>query len=410
MRIAFDITTIRVAEGGISRYNLNLLRALVGLDRDNEYLLLDYLPVRSSHAPPPELAGPGGANVRVVRCHGIRHRRLARWKAMQRPGLQALASFVDHTLLRPWAALAQASMRKELGRALEGVDVFHASGVLPFRNPSGLTVATVYDMATLLLPDLHSPGERELQQRKHRFVRDQADLIIAISHAAKRDIVEHLGISPSRVGVVYGGVGPEFRPIDDRQLVAESILSYGLAPGNYLLTVGTLEPRKNLVRLIGAYDDLRRTAPRPLPKLVLAGAAGWRSEEVAECADSLGIAEDVLILGRVPQAVLPALYNGAAAFVYPSLYEGFGLPPLEAMACGVPVVASDTSAIPEVVGDAGVLVDPTDTRAIAEALAAILADSERSARLRALGLERARRFTWERAARQLLAIYGSAGA
>ena len=409
MRIGFDITALRVAEGGIQRYDLNLLRALMALDRENEYLLLDYLPVRTARATPPQLAALQGPNARVVRCRGVPIRRLARWNAMRRTGLRTLAGFLDRTLLRPWGVVAQASMRRVLGRALDGLDVFHSSSVLQWRLPGACNLVTIYDLATLILPDLHSAPERELQTRKHRFAREQADQVIAISQQVKHDTVERLGIVASHVSVVYGGVGPEFRHIQDRAVVASALAPLGLAPDGYLLFVGTLDPRKNLFRLIEAYAEMRRSAPGPVPRLALAGASGWRSQEAIRSAESLGVAGDVVFLGRVPEHLLPSLYNGATVFVYPSLYEGFGLPPLEAMACGVPVIASEASAVREVVGDAAVLVDPTDSHALARALGALLEDGSMRSQLRAQGLKRARAFTWENAARSLLSVYRGSG-
>ena len=169
--------------------------------------------------------------------------------------------------------------------------------------------------------------------------------------------------------------------------------------------MGTIEPRKNLLRLLEAYHQLRQDPPA-VPRLVFAGGQGWGVRPVFERVASLGLVESVVFLGHVPDRLLPALYTGAAVFVYPSLYEGFGLPPLEAMACGTPVVVSDTSSLPEVVGDAGVLVDPGDVAALADALASLLVDPARRAALSAAGRRRAATFTWERAARQTLAAYG----
>jgi glycosyltransferase involved in cell wall biosynthesis len=156
---------------------------------------------------------------------------------------------------------------------------------------------------------------------------------------------------------------------------------------------------------VEAYAIVRKMVTPPGPKLVLAGAAGWQVLEVFDRIDALGLGNEVICLGRVPAEVLPALYNGALILVYPSLYEGFGLPPLEAMACGVPVVASSASSLPEVIGDAGVLVEPTDTQALAEAMATLLGDSELRLRLGRAGLERASHFSWQRAAGEVLDIY-----
>jgi len=182
--------------------------------------------------------------------------------------------------------------------------------------------------------------------------------------------------------------------------------AYGI-DGPYLLHVGTLEPRKNLSSLLRAYASLRRSGAID-HKLVLAGDRGWGYEPLLGLAEELGVVGDALFLGRVPAAHLPALYNDAELLVYPTLYEGFGLPALEAMACGLPVIASNTSSLPEVLGEAGLFVDATDERTLAEAIVRVLDDADLSARMRSLGLERARLFSWERCGRETLAVYEDA--
>jgi glycosyltransferase involved in cell wall biosynthesis len=299
-------------------------------------------------------------------------------------------------------------MRRQLDHTLAGVDVFHSSGVVQWSRPGTLGVITLHDLAALIYPELHSPDERALQARAREFAQERADRVIAVSQNTKRDVAAHLGVPEHRVVVVYSGVGDEFVPVDDDRVVACALAPYGLTPHRYILHVGTLEPRKNLVRLIEAYRQARRQVEPPAPKLVLAGARGWRSEEVLGAVTAKGLTGEVLWLGRVPHDAMPSLYSGAALVVFPSLYEGFGLPPLEAMACGTPVVASHAPAIPEIVGDAAVLVDPLDTASIAHGMVSLLGDPDRQAALRATGIERARGFTWMRAAEETLAVYRDA--
>ena len=405
MQIGYDITALYVAIAGIFYYEYSLLRALLESDHRNEYRLVDYRPIHGGRPSPPEVEDLEGRGATVVHCSGLRHRRLARWGPLQEPAIRRAAESVDRMLARPWSAAAGAVMGWKLGRVLSDIDVFHSSDVLLWRCPGALNVVTIYDLTVLLFPEHHTADTRELQRRKYRFAREEADVVIAISETTKQDIVTHLGIPGERVHVVHGGVSPAFRPLDDREAMARVLAPMGLTPGGYILYVGTIEPRKNLVRLVEAYDWVRKTSPPPVPKLVLAGGAGWRFHGVFERIRGLGLDDEVACLGWVPTAVLPVLYNGAALFVYPSLYEGFGLPPLEAMACGVPVVASNVSSLPEVVGDAGVLVDPQDTRGLAVTLSELLADRERCAALRDAGLARARLFSWEQAACRTLSVY-----
>ena len=405
MRIGFDITALYVARAGVFCYDYNLIQALLEQDQENEYLLLDYRPLRGKATNPFEVPALETQSVRIVHCQGLRYHRLARWSLVQGPVLRSLAGLLDRVLFWPWSAAAGAVMRRKLAQVLDGVDVFHSSDVLLWRQPGALNVVTIYDLTALLFPECHTAGTRELQLRKYRFAREEAGVVVAISAATKRDVVAHLGIPTQRVRVVYGGVSPAFRPLENCEVLEQALALLGLVPGGYILHVGTIEPRKNLVRLVGAYHRMRKMVSSPPPKLVLAGPPGWRSRPVFERIEVLGLEREVLFLGRVPAGVFPALYNGAVVFVYPSLYEGFGLPPLEAMACGLPVVVSNVSSLPEVVGDAGVLVDPTDTQALAVALACLLGDVERRIVLSARGLARASLFSWQRAARETLAVY-----
>jgi glycosyltransferase involved in cell wall biosynthesis len=408
MRIGFDITALYVAQAGVFTYSHNLLRALLEKDHKNEYLLLDYTPLRDRRANPREISELLAPNAAIIHCGGLRQRRLARWETLQDSPLRSLAALVDEALLRPWSAAAKATLHRTLAQVLAGVDVFHASDVLLWRQAGALNVITIYDLTALLLPECHTANTREMQSKAYRFAQEQADVVIALSEATRRDILAHLHIPPDRVRVVHSGVSLTFRPIDDRKSLEQALAPFGLSPGSYILHVGTIEPRKNLIRLVEAYHQIQGMVPAPVPKLALAGAKGWRFREVFERVRALELEAQIIFLRSVPPNALPALYNGACLFVYPSLYEGFGLPPLEAMACGVPVVASNTSSLPEVIGDAGLLIDPTDTQALAAAMASLLDDAEQCADLSERGLARAARFSWERAAGETLEIYATA--
>lgn len=403
MRIGFDVTALSVARAGVLRYDTGLVRALLRQqDPQHELLLLGYRPLYGNRSPPFDLERFPCED--IIELNGMRCRRLARWGPLQESRLWHLADLIDRTVLWPWAALAEDIMRRKIRSALEDIDVFHSSDVLQWRHPEARNVITLHDATAFRFPELHTPATRQLQRRKAAFARDSADLVIVISEATRRDVVEHLGLEPARVRRIYPGVDSVFRPVSDREMLAQTLEHLGLDPGGYILHVGTIEPRKNLTRLVEAYARLD-PAWGSMPRLVLAGARGWRARPVFERVASLGLAGSVVFLGEVPNRLLPALYTGALVFVYPSLYEGFGLPPLEAMACGTPVVTSNTSSLPEVVGDAGVMVDPRDVDGLAGALDGLLADPAWRAALSARGLRRAASFTWDRAARETLAAY-----
>jgi glycosyltransferase involved in cell wall biosynthesis len=303
---------------------------------------------------------------------------------------------------KPWrlrTMLAHVA-RHSQDRLFPGVDLFHATDhLLPYlgRVPS---VFTLYDL-TYLLTDTHSSLNRLfLTLMVPRFLR-AANGVITISESARSDLLHNYAIDPEKVRVIYGGVSPSFRPAMPAEQ-AQVRAKYGL-PQHYMLTVGTIEPRKNLSRLLEAYRSLLDR--RSDIDLVIVGRLGWRSDEFFASLRQLGLEQRVVLLHSVPDADLPVLYGLAEVFVFPSLYEGFGLPPLEAMACGTPVVASNRSSLPEVVGDAGIRVDPLDVAALAEAIEGVLTNPDLAQRLRAEGLVQAARFTWPAAAQATWQVY-----
>jgi glycosyltransferase involved in cell wall biosynthesis len=276
--------------------------------------------------------------------------------------------------------------------------LFVPAHVLPLWRPRR-AVVTIHDLGYIHFPEAHPPRQRLELHLSTAWNAHVASRIIAISQATKDDLVRHYRVPEDKIAVVYHGVEPRFRPTPDPAAPAR----YGL-PSRYLLYLGTLQPRKNLERLVEAYVRL----PGDAPALVLAGAKGWYFERIAAVIAKRGLGKRVLLPGYVADDDVPALLTGATALVYPSLYEGFGLPALEAMACGTPVLAADTSSLPEVVGEAGLLVDPLDVDAIATAMQRLLTDGALRAALSRQGRARAKRFSWDRCARETLAVLEAA--
>ena len=231
----------------------------------------------------------------------------------------------------------------------------------------------------------------------------RADLILADSESTRRDLVELLSVDPSRIRVIYPAVDPTFRPSDAACVQGVREL-YAIGEQSYILSVGTLQPRKNYVRLLQAFAQIRRDSGLP-HHLVIAGGPGWLYEPIYQAIQDLALGDSVHLLGYVDEGDLPALYTGAELFAFPSLYEGFGFPVLEAMACGTPVVSADSSSLPEAAGQAALLVPPTDTMALAEAMGRVLSESHTRAELIRRGYLQCRRFRWEDAARSLLTSY-----
>lgn len=281
--------------------------------------------------------------------------------------------------------------------------LFVPSHVLPLAHPRR-SVVTVHDLGHRYYPEAHTATQRLYLEWSTRYHVRSAAHLIADSEATKADLVRLYGADPERVTVSYLGIDPALHPIRDPNLILGVRHKYGIE-GPYLLYVGTLQPRKNLVRLIEAFATLvQRGATGADLTLVLAGKRGWMSEGILAKAREAGIAGRVHVAGYVDERDLAALYSGATLFVIASLYEGFCLPVLEAMACGTPVVCSNTSSLPEVVGDAALTFDPHDVEEMAAAMGRLLVDSNLRVELVARGHERCARFTWGACARRVIDV------
>jgi len=286
------------------------------------------------------------------------------------------------------------------------IDLLHATDFVPPPVATPVPViVTVHDLSYIVHPECALPSvARYLNGAVPRGVK-RANAILADSMATKRDLEQLMHVDPQRVTVVYPGVGPQFRPMELTE--SEPFWQTMKLPERYLLFVSTIEPRKNLPRLLEAYAHVRQQIGN-LP-LVIAGRKGWMYDEFFQAVEQLGLTQHVRVLDYVHDKALPSLYNRAWAFVYPSIYEGFGFPALEAMACGIPVLTADNSSLPEVVGDLAVLVRAEDVSSIAAGLERIVGDEALRERLRASGPERAHAFTWSHAASQVLALYRELG-
>lgn len=293
---------------------------------------------------------------------------------------------------------------------LSRMDVVHFPDFALPPHRHGKSVVTIHDLSFMVVPECAEAGlRRYLTEAVPRAVR-RADQVIVVSESIKSELIERLGTSPEKLHVIYNGVGPQFRPFkrDERDQL-EDVRSRHNLPEHFALFVSTIEPRKNLTRLAEAWAEVKKTPAGRDRKLVLAGRRGWLYEPIFRRIAELNLTNEIIWLDFVPEADLPALYNLAELFVFPSLYEGFGIPPLEALACGTPVVTADNTALKEVFEGAAVLCKATDTASITAGILRTLEslDGDRSLvkQLREEGLVRARRYTWEQAARDTLKLY-----
>lgn len=373
MLIGIDASrAVTARRTGTETYALRLIQALLQLDKGHAYRLY------TNGEPPEGLFWPQGAAVAGAQIRSLPFPRL--W---------------THVRL-------SAEMVAQPPDAL-----FVPAHVIPALHPRR-SVVTVHDLGYLRYPEAHRRRDRLYLDWSTRWSARQAAAVLADSAATKADLVAAYGIAPDKVRVAYLGRDESLAPVIDPAVLAEVRARYGLGP-RYLLYVGTLQPRKNLARVLDAFAV---SADRPAladVQLVLAGKRGWLYDALFAQVARLNLTDRVRFPGYVPDADLPALLSGALAFVYPSLYEGFGIPVLEAGACGVPVITSNTSSLPEVAGDAALLVDPHDVEAIAEAMVRLVTDAALRAELARRGQENIKRFSWEKCARETLAVLEQVG-
>ena len=286
----------------------------------------------------------------------------------------------------------------------DNIDLLHGPAhALPWMLPKHIaSVVTVHDLSFLRMPEVFPASKARYLQAVMQQAASKADAIISVSEFSKSELVNCLGVEPDRVTVVHNGIESDCKRAS-REEIDKIQRRYGL-PNDYVLTLGTLQPRKNLETLIRAYARWRQEDPT-IPDLVVAGASGWGETDPAGLAAELGIESKLYLPGFVDAQDLPALYGGALCLTFPSLYEGFGLPALEAMAYGTPVIVADSSSLPEVVEDAGLCVPPADIGAWIDAMRALNTKPELRGTLRSKGLARAAQFSWTRSADETAQVY-----
>jgi glycosyltransferase involved in cell wall biosynthesis len=370
LHIAIDAHSVGTGLAGNETYAANLVEALAEVDGENRY------------------------TVYVTRAEAY-ERFAGRWPHVR----------VQRTLPHTPLVRVPLTLPAELRR--RPVDLLHVQYTAPPFAPCPF-VATIHDLSFEHLPETFKRRSRAQLRLTVRRTARRAAHVIAPSEFTRRDLRETYGIQNGRVSVVPLAAADRFRPVEDAGEVERVKGRYGIE-GDYVLAVGSIQPRKNLARLIEAYKLLRSARGRgKLPRLVLVGKKAWLYGDTLRAVREGGLAAAVVLTGYVSEADLPALYTGALCFAYPSIFEGFGLPPLEAMRCGAPVLTGDRASLPEVVGDAALTVNPFDAAEIASALARLIDDATLRATLRRRGHARARRFDWRETARMTLEVYRKA--
>lgn len=366
MRIGIDARLVDYTVAGIARYTVQLMEAMAGQLEGRETIAIRS--TRSTVAAPPVSASE------TITVRTPPHHRLERF-----------------------------TLSWELRGAR--MDVLHSPDFIPPRRRGWRSVITVHDLAYLRMPGLLTGPSRRFYGSIRRAV-DEADAIIAVSQATAEDLVQLTGARREKIHVVHEAPDATLSPLPREDAAADVQQRFGI-DGPYVLFVGTLEPRKNIPSLVQAFSQLRKDFS---VRLVLAGRNGWLSDNIFAAVREQALTDGVIFLEDFDASDLRSLYSGAEVLALPSLYEGFGLPAVEAMACGTPVVVANTGALPEVVGDAGVLIRPDDPTDIAQGLGWVLGNPRFRELLSQKGLQRAASFSWKRAASETLAVYDAAAA
>jgi anaerobic magnesium-protoporphyrin IX monomethyl ester cyclase len=371
MRIGINASKARDIHTGVGRYTSNLSKSILNMNGRYNYYF--YTPCRTGNTIRTDIQGTYLEKPTVIK--------------------------QNNTLRIIWEQIMLPIYSRK-----DSLDLFHYTDhALSLFQRARPTIITVHDIAYVRFSNMLNKSRQIYKKRILKFSIENADIIVADSFSTKRDIVEYYGTNEKKIKVVPLGVESRFRPISN---VEEYRLKNNL-PSKMILNVGTLEPRKNVVSLIKAFKKLREKRFEDY-KLVIVGDKGWLYKQIFKEVEDSDLKKEILFLGVVSDEDLPMLYNCADIFVYPSLYEGFGLPPLEAMACGIPVITSNTSSLPEVIGDAGIMVDPTDVTSLCENMYNLLKDRELRYHLSSKGLERSKLFSWDNTATQMLKIYDEA--
>lgn len=377
MRIGLDVRTLSGRFTGDRTYWRGLISGLSAIDQANEYILYSRLPIDGD----PPATGPNFT-----------------WKQLPAPANDAL-----------WMLSAFPNALKA-----DRVDLGHTQYNIPLFGAPCPVITTIGDISFALYPDLFLPRDRIVLNTFMPHSLKRAAHILAVSESTRRDILRHYKsiVPPEKVTTAHLAADNSYGPPAGGQEFARSEANkvLGISDLPYVFAVGVLQPRKNLVTLLDAFALMKLGQDATPHRLVIAGKRGWKNSKLDENLESLpqSVRDQIVFAGYVEDATLPLLYGGADIFCYPSLYEGFGLPPLEAMSCGCPVIVARTSSLPEVVGDAGILLAPTDSEAWARALEKVLYSKQVRKRWRERGLAKAKEFDWKKTAQITLAVYEEA--
>lgn len=375
MKIGIDISTSEGEKTGVGYYIDNLVHSLAKIDNKNDYILY------------PSFCGMTMRDMQHITNLKQENFHL---------GEQCLYRYLPKKAI---SALWHLPIPKSL--ILGFPDIIHSTSFGIPKHCDSKIVTTIYDISCFTVPDFHTQRTRDHSLNGIRDAVKYADRIIAISNHGKAELVKHFGINPDKIDVTHLAAKDIFKPCSSEEQ-DRVCTKYGI-PRDFIFSIGSLEPRKNIRGLVGAYANLPENLREKHP-LIIAGGKGWLNSDINSLIDSFPC-NQVRRIGYVDEKDLPGLYSSATLFAYPSFYEGFGLPILEAMACGTPVISSITSSMPEVAGDAAILIDPYNIKRLTDLMIRVIENDDLRIEMHYQGLEQAMRFSWEKTAKETLKIY-----
>lgn len=373
MKIGIDISLQCMPRSGIGQYQYNLIKNLLMIDKKNFYHLYAFN-YRWRHKFN-QLKFSGAENYKVS------------------------VTPIPQRLMTIWWIFVRYPYLEQVTKPC---DVYHISETCVQPTRLGRKVAVIHDLTTLLYPEYHLKQNIFFYNRRFKDIKKYADAVITESESTKNDIIRHLNIDPQKIFVTHFAADESFRPIKENE-VKKKLSKFNIQKP-YIMFLGTLEPRKNIPTLIRAFTALKKKKNIP-HKLVLVGQKGWFFQEIEKALEESLYRDEIIFPGYIPDEDIPALYNGAEIFVYPSFYEGFGLPVLEAMQCGTPVITSNISSMPEIGGDACYYIEPKSLDDLTRGLEKIIENTDLRKKMSQKGIERAKQFSWEKCAKETLRIY-----
>ncbi len=380
MRIGIDVSRYFDKSGGVGTYAANLLKYLLKIDKNNEYNAYSFF----YNCFPPDWK-----NKKIIN----EFRRYGKINFSQ-------INLPISILYGKWSNASIEKREKLLG----SVDIIHSTAYMIPELFNARLVVTVHDLSFLIFPEYHTKENYELVLRNLIYLNSRPDMVVCDSLQTKKDVIKYFHVPEEKLTVIYLGVDNIFKEEIDLNFRKRVLEKYGLTD-KYLLCVASIEPRKNFLRIINAFSEFIKKEEYKRYSLICVGGRGWKNTEIYSQVKKGGLKNKIKFLGFVQESELAVIYKQAEIFLYPSLYEGFGLPVLEAMACQTPVITSNISSLPEIAGNAAIMVNPCSEKQIYEVIIYLVGDENKRKQLINMGLENIKKFSWENTAKQTLSIY-----